>query len=345
LRIIEAMGWFSLLSVFFGILGLAGVVSQAIGAARDRRTFAAPGNFARVGHHCLHYRCEGSGAPAVVLEAGIAASSLSWTRVQPEVAQFTRACSYDRAGLAWSETAAAPRTLTALVSELRSLLRQAGIPPPYVLVGHSFGGIVIRAFARTHPDEIAGLVFVDTLHPAEWCEPSREQRQLLRGGIFLSRVGGALARLGVVRLCLSMLSGGSPGPPRQFSRLFGQRAAALLENMVGEVQKLPPEVHPAVQAHWSSPRAFQGMRLHLAALPDCCADIAKGNDALGDKPVVVLSAGRRDARWLAADAALARTSTKGSHFVSSRSGHWVHLDDPELVVGAIRGVVGMIRAG
>ena len=167
---------------------------------------------------------------------------------------------------------------------------------------------------------------------------------MLRGGVFLSRVGAILARLGVVRLSLSLLSGGAPGLPRQFSRVFGPTAAALLEHIVGEVQKLPAEVHPSVQAHWSSPRAFHGMRQQLAALPACCAEVAGGSDALGDRPVFVLSSGRRDARWLEADAALARTSSRGRHVVSSQSGHWVHLDDPDLVVRAIRDVVAMVRA-
>lgn len=337
------MGWSAFLAICVGVLALAGVIYQTIGAARDRQTFAAPGRLGRVGRHRLHYRSQGSGTPAVVLEAGIAASSLSWSRVQPEVARVTLVCSYDRAGLAWSESSGASRTMPALVSELRLLLQQAGIPPPCVLVGHSFGGIIIRALARAHPDEIAGLVFVDTLHPEEWCEPSSHQRSLLRGGVFLSRVGAVLAHVGVVRLCLSLLSGGAPRAPRQFSRIFGPTAAALLERIVGEVQKLPPDVLPSVQAHWSSPRAFHSMKQHLVALPVCSADVASGTDAFGDKPIVVLSAGRRDPRWLAADAALARASSKGRHLVSSRSGHWVHLDDPELVVRAIRDVVEMVR--
>jgi pimeloyl-ACP methyl ester carboxylesterase len=333
------MGWVTLFPIFVSVVALAGAISQVLGAARDRQTFPAPGRLARATGHRLHYRCEGSGNPAVVFDAGIAASSLSWSLVQPQVARFTCACSYDRSGLAWSDYTAAPRTIARLVSELRLLLEQAGVPPPYVLVGHSFGGVIIRAFARTHPTEVAGLVFVDTLHPEEWCKPTSEQKQLLRGGVFLSRVGAVLARLGVVRLSLSLLSGGAPSVPRLFSRVFGAKAAALLEHMVGEVQKLPQDVHPSIQAHWSNPRAFHGMRQHLAALPACTADVAGGTDAFGDRPVVVLSSGKRDPRWLAADAALARASSNGSHLVSSRSGHWVHLDDPELVVRAIRDVV------
>jgi pimeloyl-ACP methyl ester carboxylesterase len=230
-----------------------------------------------------------------------------------------------------------------MVADLRALLHSAGIPPPYVLVAHSFGGLIIRAFARAHPDEVAGLVFVDPLHPEEWCDPSPNQRHMLRGGIFLSRVGSLLARLGVVRLSLALLSGGKPGAPRRLSRLFGKNAAALLEHMVGEVQKLPQEVLPAVQAHWSSPKAFRGMWQHLAAMPSCSSDVVRGTDAFGNVPVVVLSAGARHARWLAADQALARASSNGRHIISSHSGHWVHLDDPELVIHAILDVIDLAR--
>jgi pimeloyl-ACP methyl ester carboxylesterase len=336
------VGWTVVLTIVAALVP-AGVLYQAVGAARDRRRLAAPGALGPVGRHRLHYRCEGSGAPAVILEAGIAASSLSWSRVQPVIARSTRVCSYDRAGLAWSEAASSARSTPALVRELRALLEHAGVPPPYVLVAHSFGALVIRAFARTHPADVAGLVFVDPLHPEEWCDPSPDQRHTLRGGIFLSRVGALLARLGVVRLSLALLSGGAPGAPRRFSRLFGRTAAALLEHMVGEVQKLPPEVLPSVQAHWSHPRAFRGMWQHLAAMPSCSADLARGTDEFGDRPVVVLSAGTRSARWLDADAALAHASSNGRHIVSPHSGHWIHLDDPDLVVRAIQEVIALTR--
>ena len=327
-----------------GALLAAGLLYQTIGAARDRRRFATPGTLASVGRHRLHYRCSGTGTPAVVFDAGIAASSLTWSRVQPAIAAHTRAFSYDRAGLAWSESTSIPRSMATLVSELRLLLQNASVPPPYVLVGHSFGGLVIRAFARAHPDEIAGLVFVDPLHPEEWCDPSPQQRQMLRGGIFLSRVGALIARAGIVRLSLALLSGGAPAAPRRFSRVFGRQAAALLEHMVGEVQKLPQEVLPSVQAHWSSPKAFRGMWQHLAALPMCSADVMQSADAFGDKPVVVLSAGARHPRWLAADAALADASSHGRHVVAPHGGHWVHLDHPELVIQHIRDVIADARA-
>lgn len=332
------MAWTVLFWSAFG-LTCAGLLYQAAGAARDRRRFPAPGTLADVGHHRLHYRSEGAGTPAVILEAGIAASSLTWSRLQPVLARSTRVFAYDRAGLAWSDAASGPRSLDALVGELHRLAARAALQPPYLLVGHSFGGLVIRAFARAHPEDVAGLIFVDPLHPEEWCEPTPQQRRLLRGGIFLSRVGGLLARLGVVRLSLALLSGGAPGAPRQFSRLFGKSAAALMQHMVGEVQKLPPQVLPAVQAHWSNPKAFRGMWQHLAAMPGCSADLATRVDDFDDIPVVVLSAGARDARWLDADAKLARASSRGRHIVSRQSGHWVHLDDPDLVVQAVQDVI------
>lgn len=195
------MGWIAVVAAVTAV-ALAGMLYQAVGSAYDRRRFAAPGGLSPVGRHRLHYRCEGAGSPAVVLEAGIAASSLTWSRVQPAIARETRVCSYDRAGLAWSDRASSTRSMPALVSELRQLLQYGGIPPPYVLVAHSFGALIIRGFARAHPSEVAGLVFVDPLHPEEWCDPTPNLRHMLRGGVFLSRVGALLARLGVVRLCL-----------------------------------------------------------------------------------------------------------------------------------------------
>jgi pimeloyl-ACP methyl ester carboxylesterase len=337
------MTWGSLAAFAGPLLVGAGLVYQWIGARRHRRQFAAPGAFVDVGGRRLHYRCGGNGSPAVVFEAGIAASSLSWSIVQPEVAKLTRACSYDRAGLAWSDPGDRKRSMPAFVAELRRLLEGADIPPPYVLVGHSFGGLIIRAFARAYPGHMAGLVFVDTLHPEEWSNLTSEQRHMLRGAVFLSRVGAGLAGVGVVRLCLALLAGGAPGVPRRVSRVFGARAAALLEHIVGEVQKLPEEVLPAVQGHWSEPRAFRGMWQHLAALPLCSEHIARETDAFGDLPIVVLSATGRHPRWLAADAALAKASARGRHVVAASAGHWLHLDDPSLVVAAVHDVVTQAR--
>ena len=331
------MGWTFPLAIVL-IPGLAGVLYQAIGTRRDRRRFPPPGTLVSVGAHRLHCHCDGAGTPAVILEAGVAASSITWSRLQPVLARDTRVCSYDRAGLAWSESAASARSLETLVGELRALLAGSAIAPPYVLVAHSFGAL-IRAFTRTYPADVAGLVFIDPLHPDEWCDPSEHQRRMLRGGVLLSGVGAVLARLGIVRLSLALLSGGAPSVPRTFSRAFGATAAALLARLIGEVQKLPSAVLPAVQAHWSHPKAFRGMSQHLATIPGCSAAFALDTERFEDIPVVVISAGARTSRWLAADVALAKRSSRGRHVISHRSGHWVHLDDPELVYELIRDVI------
>src|SRR4051812_11989969 len=120
-----------------------------------------PGRFVSVGTHHLHLHCLGAGSPPVVFDAALGGSSLSWTRVQPAVAAFTTACAYDRAGFGWSDAGPLPPTAGRIAAELHELLTAAGIEPPYVLVGHSFGGLTIRAYASSHPANVAGLVFVD----------------------------------------------------------------------------------------------------------------------------------------------------------------------------------------
>jgi pimeloyl-ACP methyl ester carboxylesterase len=173
-----------------------------------------------VGGHRLHVICHGSGRPVVLLEAGIAASSLSWALVEPEIAKFTRVCAYDRAGLAWSDIPSCPRTFERIVDELSTVLARVAPRNRYVLVGHSFGSLVICAYAARHPGYVRGLVLVDP--PTEWVTMTRQRARLLWGGRHLSRIGAVLARVGVVRTCLALLSGGAPAAPRGFVRIFGR---------------------------------------------------------------------------------------------------------------------------
>jgi pimeloyl-ACP methyl ester carboxylesterase len=142
----------------------------------------------------------GSGSPLVLFEAGIAGSTLSWALVQPATARFTRACSYDRAGLAWSDPPSSPRTFTQIVDELARVLTQIGGGERYVLVGHSFGSFVIRAYAAQHPDRVLGLVLVDP--PTEWLAMTPQHLRTIRRGRRLSHVGALLAEVGVfARAC------------------------------------------------------------------------------------------------------------------------------------------------
>jgi pimeloyl-ACP methyl ester carboxylesterase len=272
----------------------------------------------------------------VVLEAGIAASSLSWALVEPEISKFTRVCAYDRAGLAWSDLASCPRTFKRIVDELSMVLARVAPGERYVLVGHSFGSFVIRAYAARHPGQVRGLVLVDP--PTEWMTMTPQRARMLWGGRHLSRVGAVLAHVGVVRTCLALLSGGVPAAPRGFVRIFGPTAARTLERLVGEVRKLPSDIHPVVQALWCQPKCFYAMAEHLGVLEREGVSLS-GFMPPGEIPVIVISSGNQPPEQIAAHRMLAEHSADGRHVIAARSAHWVQFDEPELVVALVRELV------
>jgi pimeloyl-ACP methyl ester carboxylesterase len=328
-----------LIAALAGILA-AGACYQAILTARQRRLFAPPGTFIDVGGHRLHAACAGEGSPPVLLESGIAASSLSWAAVRPEIATFTRVCAYDRAGLAWSDAPSSPRTLDRLLDELGIVIRDVGFSEPVILVGHSFGSLLVRAYGARHPERVAGLVLVDP--PTEWIMMTPARARMLRGGRSLSRIGALLAHVGVVRGCLALLTGGAPGVPRRFVRIFGPTLARTLERLVGEVRKLPPEVHPVVQALWCQPKCFHSMADHLLMFEREAAQMT----ALAPPPhlpVVVVSSAGHLPEQLAAHQRLAASSARGRHVIARRSAHWVQFDEPGLIVGIVREMVESTR--
>lgn len=320
---------------------IAGVVYQAMGRARDARRFPPPGELVDVGGCRLHVVCRGEGAPLVVLESAIAASSVSWSRVQPEVARFTRVCAYDRTGLGWSDASAARPTLSRVVSNLHAILSSRQGTDGFVLVGHSFGVFICLAYAAQHRHEVRGLVLVDP--PSEWTAMDARQAYLLRGAVQLSRLGGWLARIGVVRACLALLTGGVPAAPRNFVKVFGPTTAGTLERLVGEVRKLPPELHPIVQATWCQPKCFRGMAEQLQVFQEAAASAAVSSPIADDVPLVVISGGDQPDAVIASHRRLAQSSSRGRHVVAVKSGHWIPFDEPELVVEAIREVVDAAR--
>ncbi len=288
--------------------------------------FDPPGRLIACGESRLHVRVSGSGGPVVVLEAGIAATSLSWALVEPEVARFTTVVSYDRAGLGWSGPALTPRTPAVIAGELRATLESAGLPGPFILAGHSFGGLVVQRFAALYPNDVVGLVLVDPLPPDEWFPVSPERERMLKRGIALSRRGAVLARWGVVGASLRLLLSGNRLVPQLAARVTsGAGGSGVTERLAGEIRKLPRELWPVIARHWSQAKNFDGMARHLECLPASAAEMASSVVAAGI-PVTAFVAQYASGAGLPSHATV--TSVPGA-------GHWIQLDRPDLVIGAI----------
>ncbi len=149
------------------ILAIWGAIYERRSQARDLRLYPPPGRLVDVGGYRLHLYCTGQGQPTVVLEHGLDGSYLAWRLVQPQIAAFTRVCSYDRAGYGWSHPSPRPRVPSAMVDELHTMLKNAGEKPPFIVVGHSMGSFDAVMYAHRYPDEVAALVLVDGSHPDE----------------------------------------------------------------------------------------------------------------------------------------------------------------------------------
>ena len=205
-------------------LGSAAAVQQAL-TVRDRRRYPAPGLLVHVDGRQMHLQVRGadSDGPTVVLEAGMGSFSPNWHWVQEELAPVVRSVSYDRAGLGWSRRSRHPRDAQSIATELRDTLREAAVEPPYVLAGHSFGGLPVRAFADLYPQLTAGLVLVDASHPDQWVRwPTPHADRILEVS---QRTVGWLGWLGVLR-ALNLSRGISAGlPARQAAEI---RAGAAL---------------------------------------------------------------------------------------------------------------------
>ena len=319
----------------------AGLLYQRIGAARDRARYPPPGRLIKVGGTKLHVRKEGQGKPVVVLESGIGASSLSWAVVQSRIASFTTTISYDRAGLGWSEPCRATRSVPAMVNELRSLLSQANELPPYIFVGHSFGGLLVRAYASLYPQEVAGLVLVDPVSAVAWANCSVSELRRLHLGVKLARRGVWAARLGLVRGALAALLAGGRWFPKLAARVGGRRGSAAVTNLVGEVQKLPSEVWPLVRSHWSDPRCFSALAAYLQCLPEA-AKYALGMHQPQAIPTIILSASTASQNQLEERAGWVKESSSRQIRVAD-SGHWLHLEKPDVVIEAIRELTDKTR--
>jgi pimeloyl-ACP methyl ester carboxylesterase len=300
-----------------------------------------PGRLVDVGGFRLHLNCMGEGSPAVVLDAALGASSVSWSLVQPGLAAITRVCSYDRAGFGWSDAGPFPRTAGRMADELYTLLDRAGVAPPYVLVGHSFGGLVMRILAARHRAATAALVLVDPAHPEDWVTPAPKEQARIDRGVRLCRLGGRAARLGMARLVHALVSLGALNAARGVVAVASRGALSRAdEGILAPVARLPPEARRPLAQFWTRPAFFDALESQIASVCDSAAQaLDAGAGGYGDLPLVTISSTNPGEYRLRQQEALARLSTRGRHVMAASSGHWIPLDEPELVVETVTGAV------
>jgi len=322
------------------VLLTAGYVYQIRTTAADFEQFAAPGQRVDVGGYSLHILCEGEGSPTVVVDAGNGDFSLGWTLVQPKVAQFARICTYDRAGYGWSDPSPSPRTARQIANELHTLLVNAEIEGPYVLVGHSLGGYNVRMYTDLYPEEVVGVVLVDAGHeeqlnrlPFEYIQITQQQN----GYLSVMRL---MARFGILRL-MGKSAGEQALPPH--------------------IGQLPEDIRDVYVTMMSHPSYFDATLGELEELEETCNQVKEIGD-LGDRPLVVLTAENSidtealqsiglpadfpieqiQPIWFELQGELAALSTNSNHLIAVGSGHAIHLDRPDLVVNAIEQIVTKI---
>ena len=321
-RIRTFLNWIgkTLLGLFILLLGLAvfGLMRKSIIRKEYHTQYPPPGKLVTINNHDIHLNCVGSGSPTVVFEADLDQyGSLSWVPVQEEIGELTRACSYDRAGILWSEPGPLPRDGETITSELSSVLDAAGEEGPYILVGHAFGGAYVRIFAGQYPDDMCGMVLLESSHPEMLTRfskygvkpeiPDRNIRPLI---LFLSHLG-------------------SPGRNK------------------GNVYDLSPEIYDPVQAFL--PESSMTWFDEKVESPNTLAQAGQ-YEYLGNWPLIVLATSgpspslgdlgqQLDDLWIELQRELLLLS-ENSEFRSYEIGHYPQLQSPELVIEAIQDVLG-----
>ena len=321
------MGIGLILSVLSGI----GAIYQSATTASDRRSYPAPGQLVDVGDYRLHLLVMGAdrGGPTVILESGLALPSIEWALVQPEIATFARVVAYDRPGLGWSDAGRQPHDARHIAQQLHAALQQAGIPGPYVFVGHSVGGLYARAFAAEYFDEVAGMIFVDATTPGQFAQiPSLARGQRVLGAIL--RVASILAWIGVPRLA---------DLPAFLMGYEDRRVVAEFPQM------------GAMRAVWASPRHLRAAAAEAETLVEPSSKQVGSTGSLRDMPALVLTAGAgRDAgpEWTRAQSEMAVLSSNSLHRIVPGVSHGAFAfsrEHSEVTVAAIREVVEAVRTG
>jgi pimeloyl-ACP methyl ester carboxylesterase len=315
------------LLIFTIALMVVGATYQVIATNMDQRNYAAPGQLVDVGNYRLHIHCTGTnneGNPTVILEQGLGGISSAWALIQPEVAKATRVCSYDRAGMGWSDLSPEPRDAQHIAAELHTLLQNANIPGTYVLVGWSFGGLYARQYAGQYPDEVTGLVLLDSSHPDQWTSTPEGQAQFQANSKIYS-VSPALARLGVMRVV------GSLQPALNF----------------------PMPYSGAIKASFAASKDWDAQSAEFLASP---ATMTQVNElgSLGNTPLFVLTATEhgtppeQEQLWQNWQTGLAALSTNSLHQIVEGADHasfWLDAETVKVSIDAILQVLEAARTG
>lgn len=273
----------------------------------------APGTYVWVDGHRLHLDCRGTGSPTVVFDAGLGGSSLDWALVQPAVATFTRACSYDRAGYAWSDPGPLPRDPTRIVRDLEGLLGYGSVAAPYVLVGHSLGGLIVQRFARLHPERTAALVLIDATHEDQF---RRLEEAVLRS----TRDRGA-------RLVASgslAVPDGLPDDVQQLANAFRTQAHSIIAAR-SELDALRRAERPATTPD---------------RMPDVPLVVISHRQRV---PAASPRAEELESIWMTLQRDLAALTSRSTHVIATTNDHYVHIREPDTVINAVRGLVEQYR--
>jgi pimeloyl-ACP methyl ester carboxylesterase len=305
------------------VLAVVGLVYQALAERRDKRRLPAPGRMVDVQGRRLHLRVMGEDreGPTVILDAGMVSFSSNWAWVQPQVAEEARVVAYDRAGLGWSDPGLRPRDVGQSARELHAALEQGGISGPYVLAGHSYGGLAVRAFAALYRNEVAGMVLVDASHPDQWARFGLSSRTLGFG----NKASSVVARLGVFRV----LNG-------EYKLL---------------ATGLPPRPYAELMAFGSTPRALSTAGDAALVWDSRSRPMVNAAGDLGDLPLIVLSVTkqpRMGEKLTALQAELPLLSTDSRHVTVEGAYHEGLLSQrghARVVSESILQVVNAVRAG
>lgn len=324
-RAARAAGWSAAVALLFVV---ATLVTGEVARRLLLRNTPPPGQLVDVGGYRLHLVCTGSGEPTVVLEAGLLDFSLVWGRVQRAVAATTRVCAYDRAGLGWSDAAPGARTSASMIGELRTLLERAGERPPFLIVGHSFGGMNARLFASEYPADVAGLVLVDAAHEDQWTRiPALGSAAKVLSGQF--RTLSRLVRAGMLALRPENIPdrGLDSAGAAQYRALLA--ASAYFREAVRELEGLRESVDQLRAARTKPGVPVVVIRRGLAEpLPGMSGDAQM----------------RLEDSWLSMQLDLASMTGAPAPLVATASGHDIHLRQPGLVVAAIGEMVARVRS-